>query len=98
MTFEPRNKLTLLNTHLHENYFCPFCGTNSYNKGKIQICDHLRFIWRDRDDDSENALIYVTDSVRKLLSEEKVDHDQIYEFLCLETPFRDSFTIEEIFL
>jgi hypothetical protein len=95
MTYTSRNKLTLLT--LHENYFCPFCGENSYKEGKIKSCEHLKFIWRERDGDSENALIYATDDVRKILSEEDADHFQIYEVLCLKPPFKDAFTIEENF-
>ncbi len=98
MTFTPRNKLTVTSFNPNfEGYFCPFCGENSYKEGKIKSCHHLKFIWRERDGDSENALIYATDDVRKILSEEDVDHFQIYEVLCLEPPLEDAFTIEENF-
>ena len=97
MTTLPRNKLTIVNSQLYENYFCPFCGENSYNKGTIKSCIHLKYIWRERDGDSENALIYVTDDVRKYLVEEDVEHFQIWEVLCLEPPFEDTFVIEENF-
>ena len=97
MTTSPRNKLSIINSELHSNYFCPFCGENSYNEGTIKSCIHLKYIWRERDGNSENALIYVTDDVRKYLVEEDVDHFQIWEVLCLEPPFEDTFVIEENF-
>ena len=97
MTSSPRNKLSIINSELHANYFCPFCGENSYNEGTIKSCIHLKYIWRERDGNSENALIYVTDDVRKYLVEEDVEHFQIWEVLCLEPPFEDTFVIEENF-
>lgn len=97
MTTSPRNNLSITNSQLHANYFCPFCGENSYNEGTIKSCTHLKYIWRERDGNSENALIYVTDDVRKYLAEEGVDHFQIWEVLCLEPPFEDTFVIEQNF-
>ena len=97
MTTSPRNKLSIVNSKLHANYFCSFCGENSYNDGTIKSCIHLKYIWRERDGQSENALIYVTDDVRKYLEQEDVDHFQIWEVLCLEPPFEDTFVIEEKF-
>ena len=94
MTTSPRNNLTLHDT-LHGDYFCPFCGENSYNGGKVKSCRHLKYIWRQLDGDSENALIYVTEDVRNFLARENVDHYQMWEVLCLEPPFENCFVIEE---
>ena len=58
-------------------------------------CDHLLYIYRAIDGDTENALLYVTDGVRSHLAAENIDHFQIWEELVLETPFQDTFVIEE---
>ena len=69
------------------NYFCPFCGVNSYTENKINECKHLIHI-----NDPNHDLVYFREDIYKKLGLKNKDNRKIpWEYFWNNIMIKDQF-------